>query len=148
MSGFLNLGELLYESDVIAFDTVSHLFTNPKAGTTYGPNVPAGGWAIPWYQDSAGQVQVPTGPAGVAQSAADAQALAQTVVSQLAAQGKTVTAPILAAVANPAPAVVAPGSTFISTIPSTGIDLAALWNKYWWVLLGGGALYMFNRGRG
>ena len=33
---------LLYESDAVAYDTTTHLFVNPKAGTTYGPNDPNG----------------------------------------------------------------------------------------------------------
>lgn len=159
MSGFLGLGDLLYESADIAFDTASHLFVNPKAGTTYGPNPPAGGWPISWYQDSSGQVQVPVGiPGAVAQTQADAQALAQTVVTQLAAQGKAVTAPVLAqAATTPTPATtlppvaasLTPGSDFIYTIPSTNatIDLTQLWANYWWVLLGAGAVFLMARRR-
>src|SRR6266478_3586211 len=39
-------GYILYESDAIAFDTSLGLWRNPKLGTTYGANAPAGAWNL------------------------------------------------------------------------------------------------------
>lgn len=46
------LGELLYETADIAYDTVSKNYVNPKDNSVYGVNPPASGWAINWYMDT------------------------------------------------------------------------------------------------
>ena len=46
------LGELLYETADIAYDTVAKQYVNPKDNSVYGPNPPAGGWLVSWYADS------------------------------------------------------------------------------------------------
>lgn len=167
MSGFINhgvrgLGDILQESATIAFDTSTGLFFNPQTKTTYGPTAPAGGWPISWYQDSAGQVQVPVGPGAVSQTADAAQQLANTVVQQLAAQGKTVTAP-QASVSAPTVASTSPATTPSTAAPATGsstdllynipstnanIDITQLWANYWWlILIAGGAAFLYFRSK-
>jgi hypothetical protein len=51
------LGELLWETSNIAFDTGSQLYVNPNDGTVYGTTPPVGGWPI-GFTDSTG-VTVP-----------------------------------------------------------------------------------------
>lgn len=171
MSGFVHhgvrgLGDLLYETAAIAFDTSTGLFKNPQTGTTYGPNPPTGGWPISWYQDSAGNVQVPTGSGAVAQNQQQAQQIANQVVQSMAAQGQTVLAPQASVVAEPSIPPVSPppavtnsssavpvstsgsSSDLLYNIPSTNasIDLTTLWNNYWWLILiaGGAAFFLFR----
>ena len=51
-NGIPGLGDLLWESATIAFDSVSGKFINPQDGTVYGTEPPAGGWPISWYKDN------------------------------------------------------------------------------------------------
>ncbi len=73
-NGKLGIGDILYESGEIAFDTDRSMFFNPKTKVDYGPTPPPGGWEIPWYAKG-NQIIVPVGPAGVAKTQAEAQEL-------------------------------------------------------------------------
>ena len=55
------LGDVLYESATIAYDTTRQMFFNPQTNQDYGPNPPQGGWSIGWYQNAAGDVIAPAG---------------------------------------------------------------------------------------
>lgn len=134
MSGFQHgLGDLLYESGSIAFDTVSKLFVNPQTGTTYGPTPPAGGWPISWYESSSGQVVAPTGPGAVSQTADQAAALVSKVVQQLSAQShsteaqpvpETAASSVAASSSNPPPAQSSPASSASTSAQSPAVPLS------------------------
>ncbi len=61
------LGELLYESADIAYDTVSKNYINPKDNSIYGTQPPTGGWAVNWYMGSDNTPVVVSGNQTVAQ---------------------------------------------------------------------------------
>lgn len=153
MSGFLQhgIGDLLYETSQIAFDTATGLFVNPQTKTTYGSTPPAGGWPVSWYQDSSGKIQVPTGPGAVAQDAQAAKEIAATVVQQLAAEGTPAPSSASATTtpASGSPLVTGPSSgDVLYNIPSTNasVDLTTLWHNYWWlILIAGAATFLFFR---
>jgi hypothetical protein len=86
MDGNMNgMGELLYETSDIAYDTVTKQYLNPKTNSIYGDSPPVGGWAITWYQ---GADKVPVVVSGN-------QTVAQ-IQSQLAT-------PVVTSVGNPVP---------------------------------------------
>jgi hypothetical protein len=52
------MGELLYETADIAYDTVTKNYVNPVTNSIYGASPPAGGWGINWYQDPVNGVPI------------------------------------------------------------------------------------------
>lgn len=87
--GGRGLGEILYESAEIAFDTVRGMFFNPITKQDYGTKPPPGGWEISWYGTPDGQVIVPVGDGGVAKTAEQAAALKAQVSAELVARAAT-----------------------------------------------------------
>ena len=46
MVAIKGVGDILYESATIAYDTGQQAYINPQTGQVYGPTPPTGGWAI------------------------------------------------------------------------------------------------------
>lgn len=78
----MGLGETLYESGDIAFDTNRLVYFNPITNTDYGVQPPSGGWPIRWY-GTLDDIHVPIGPGVVAKSEAEATAMKATILAQL-----------------------------------------------------------------
>ncbi len=160
------IGDLLYETADIAFDTATGRFRNPKTGADLGTNVPAGGWPISWYQAAGGGVVVPVGSGAVSQSETEAAQLLAKVQKDLnsvnaiaGATGTTVNTQqsggSTATTGSSTPGTVASTNSQNSTFPGSVLskipDFPALdfmgikW--YWWAA-GAVAVFMMMKGGG
>lgn len=106
----MGLGDTLYESATIAYDTGRGIYFNPTTNVDYGPMPPTGGWAINWY-GTPGNITVPVGQGVIAQTQAQADIIKSQVQAQLTGTGSSVNASTATA----------PVTTNPTTQPSTGI---------------------------
>lgn len=85
------LGETLYESASIAYDSSRGIYFNPTTNVDYGVNPPDGGWKINWW-GSPGNINVPIGQGVIAQTQAQADNIKALVQAQLTGTGNSTNA--------------------------------------------------------
>lgn len=85
------LGEVLYESATIAFDSNRGIYFNPATNVDYGSTPPDGGWKINWW-GSPGDIHVPIGQGVIAQTQAQADSIKSQVQAQLTGAGSSTNA--------------------------------------------------------
>jgi len=85
------LGDILYESSTIAFDTTRGMYFNPITNVDYGAMPPSGGWAISWY-GTPSDIHVPVGQGVLSQTQGQADILKAQVLAQLTGSGSSTNA--------------------------------------------------------
>lgn len=77
-------GDILYETENIAYNTDTKDFFNPKDNSIYGKTAPTGGWPITWYMGSNNTPVVVSGNQTAAQISAQLAAQKVTTVNDSA----------------------------------------------------------------
>lgn len=85
------LGETLYESASVAFDTTRGIYFNPINNVDYGVAPPSGGWPINWW-GSPNDIHVPVGQGVIAQTQGQADTMHALVQAQLTGTGSSTNA--------------------------------------------------------